>query len=75
MAGPIGGMYGYRRISRTARHPASARRRTGASVARAHRHPTSSDRRSGASVPTTAAWIQAGARVGGVDGRAVAAAG
>ncbi len=62
MAGPIGGMYGYRRISRTARHPASSRRRTGASVARAHRHPASANRRSGASVPATAAArIQAGA--------------
>ena len=75
MTGPIGGMYGYRRISRAPRHPASSRRRTGASVARTHRHPTSSGRRSGASAPAAAARIQARARVGGMDGRAVAAVG
>lgn len=59
VAGSIGGMYGNGCVARTARHPAiSCRRRSGASVAAA----------------IAAAGIEAGARVGRVDGGAVAAA-
>ena len=75
MAGPVGGMYGNGGVARAAaRQPASACRRRGASVARAPRHPASYSRRSGASVPTAAAArVEAGARVGGVEGGGVAA--